>query len=183
MAYFYFDFRDEKKKHRHNLLPSLLVQLAEQSIPCCDIMSPVYLTHGNGRQPPSDDVLMDCLKDMLSASAQQPIYIIMDAIDECPDTSGVRSPRAQVLSFIQELVELRLGNLHICITSRPDIDICKRIEPLTSLRVSLHNQAGHRKDIAKYIRSEADLIAHHKRWLDGDRELVIETLSEKADGM
>ena len=183
MAYFYFDFRDEKKKHRHNLLPSLLVQLAEQFIPCCDIISSVYSAHGNGKQPPSDEVLTKCLKNMLSASAQHPIYIIMDAIDECPDTSGVRSPRARVLSFIQELVELRLGNLHICITSRPEIDIRNRLEPLTSFRVSLHDQAGHQEDIAKYIKSEADFIAHDKRWRDDDRELVIETLSEKVDGM
>ena len=183
MAYFYFDFRDEKKKHCHNLLPSLLVQFAAQSIPCCDILSPIYSAHVNGKQPSSDDALVECLKDMLSASAQHPIYIIMDAIDECPDTSGVRSPRAQVLSFIQELVELRLGNLHICITSRQEIDICNRIDPITPLRVSLHDQTGHQEDIAKYIRSEVNFIANDKRWRDGDKELVIKTLSEKADGM
>jgi hypothetical protein len=183
VAYFYFDFRDEKKKHRHDLLPSLLVQLAEQSIPCSDILSPVYAAHGNGEQPPSDDVLTQCLKDMLSASPQHPVYIIMDAVDECPDSSGVRSPRALVLSFIKELVELRLANLHICITSRPEIDIRNRLEPLTSLRVSLHDEPGHKEDITKYIRSEAEFISHDKRWRDGDKELVIETLSAKADGM
>ena len=183
MAYFYFDFRDEKKKHRHNLLPSLLIQLAAQSIPCCDIISPVYAAHGHGKQPPSDDVLTKCLQDMLSALAQHPIYIIMDGVDECPDTSGVRSPREQILSFIQELVELRLGNLHILITSRSEIDIHNRLEPLTSLRVSLHDQTGHREDIAKYIRSEADFIARKKNWRGDDTQLVIKTLSEKADGM
>ena len=183
MAYFYFDFRDEKKKHRNNLLPSLLVQFAAQSIPCCNIMSPIYSAHGNGKQPPGDEVLMKCLKGMLSASSQHPMYIIMDAIDECPDSSGVRSPRAQVLGFVQELFDLHLGNLHICVTSRPEIDIRNRLEPLTSLRVSLHDQTGHKEDIAKYIRSEADFIAHDKRWREDDKKLVIETLSEKADGM
>ena len=142
MAYFYFDFRDEEKKHRHNLLPSLLVQLAEQSIACADILSPVYSAHGNGKQPPSDDVLMKCLKDMLSASQQYPMYIVMDAVDESPDSSGVRSPREQILSLIQDLVELRLANLHICITSRPEVDIRDCLEPLTSLRVSLHDEIG-----------------------------------------
>ena len=183
MAYFYFDFRDEEKKHRHNLLPSLLVQLAEQSIPCSDILSPVYSAHGNGKQPPSNDVLMKCLKDMLSVSSQHPMYIILDAVDESPDSSGVLSPRAHVLGFIQELVELRLANLRICITSRPEIDIRNRLEPLTSLRVSLHDEIGHKEDIEKYIRSAAEFISQDKRWRDGDKELVIETLSGKADGM
>jgi hypothetical protein len=126
---------------------------------------------------------MECLKNMLSASPQQPMYIIMDAVDECPDFSGVRSPRAHVLSVIQELAELRLANLHICITSRPEIDIRNRLEPLASLRISLHDEIGHQEDIGKYIRSEVEFISHHKSWRDGDKELVIETLSEKADGM
>ena len=107
----------------------------------------------------------------------------MDAVDECPNTSGVRSPREQVLSLIQELVDLRLPNLHICVTSRPEIDIRNRLEPLKSLRVSLHDQAGHKEDIAKYISLRSILFPSNKRWRDDDKELVIETLSEKADGM
>lgn len=183
MAYFYFDFRDEKKKHRHNLLSSLLVQLAAQSITCSDILTPIYSAHGNGKQPPSDDVLIGCLKDMLSASLQHPIYITIDAVDESPDSSGVRSPRAQVLNFIQEIVELRLANLHICITSRPEVDIRDCLEPLTSLRISLHDENGHKEAISKYITSEVAFIARNKRWRNDDKELVIETLSKKADGM
>ena len=183
MAYFYFDFRDDNKKHRHNLLHSLLVQFAANSIPCFDIISRVYSAHGKGTQPPSDEVLINCLTNVLSATTQHPIYIILDALDECPDTSGVRSPRERVLSLIKHLVNLRLRNLHICVTSRPEIDIRIRLEPLTSRRVSLHDQTGHKEDIAKYIRSEVDIIADDKRWREDDKELVIEILSEKADGM
>ncbi len=132
---------------------------------------------------PSDEVLINCLTNMLSAMTQHPIYIIVDALDECPDTSGVRSPRERVLSLVKDLVNLHLPNLHICITSRPEIDIRVRLEPLTSRRVSIHDQTGHKEDIAKYIRSEVDVIANDKRWREDDKKLVIETLSEKADGM
>ncbi len=185
MAYFYFDFRDDNKKHRRNLLPSLLVQFAAHSIPCCDIISRVYSARGKGTEQPSDEVMINCLTNMLrvSATTQRPIYIIVDALDECPNTSGVRSPRERVLGLITDLVDLRLPNLHICITSRPETDIRNRLEPLTSLRVSLHDQSGHREDIVKYIRSEVDFIANDKRWREDDKGLVIETLSEKADGM
>jgi len=120
---------------------------------------------------------------MLSATTQHPIYIVVDALDECPDTSGVRSPRERVLSFIKDLVNLRLPNLHICATSRPEIDIRVRLEPLASRHVSLHDQTGHKEDITKYIMSEVDVIANDKRWREDDKDLVIETLSKKADGM
>ena len=183
VAYFYFDFRDDNKKYRHNLLPSLLAQFAAHSIPCCDIISRVHSTHGKGMQQPSDEVMINCLTNILSTTTQHPIYIIMDALDECPDSSGVESPRERVLGLIKYLVGLGLPNLHICTTSRPEMDICNRLEPLTSRRVSLHSQTGHTEDIAKYIRSKVGVIADDKRWRKDDKELVIETLSEKADGM
>jgi hypothetical protein len=184
VAYFYFDFRDENKKHRHNLLPSLLVQFAAHSIHCCDIISRAYSAHGNGTQQPSDQVMINCLTNIvLSATIRHPIYIIVDALDECPNTSGVRSPRGRVLSLIKDLVELRLPNLHVCVTSRPEVDIHVRLEPLTSRCVSLHDQTGHQEDIAKYISYEVDAIANDENWREDDKELVIKTLSEKADGM
>lgn len=183
VAYFYFDFRDENKKHRHNLLPSLLVQFAACSTTCCDIISRVYSTHGKGMQQPSDEILIDCLTDMLSAMSQHPVYIVLDALDECPNTFDVRSPRERVLSLIKCLIDLRLPNLHLCATSRLEIDICNRLEPLKPQLVSLHDHSGHKEDIAKYIKSEVDFIATTKKWREDDKELVFEALSEKADGM
>jgi hypothetical protein len=42
--------------------------------------------------------MAECLKEMLSLEAQPPIYIILDALDECPVTSIVPlSPREEVL--------------------------------------------------------------------------------------
>ena len=120
---------------------------------------------------------------MLSAMTQHPNYIIMDALDECPDTTGVSSAREEVLSLVNDLVDLHLPNLHICTTSRPEIDIRGVLEPSTSLRISLHDQPGQKEDIANYIRSVVHSDIKMKRWREDDRKLVIDTLSEKADGM
>ncbi|KAH9046660.1 hypothetical protein EDB84DRAFT_630033 [Lactarius hengduanensis] len=70
MAYFYFDFRDLDKQHRRNLLPSLLIQLSDQSLPCFDILSRLYSVHKKGAQQPSDSVMIRCLNDMLTKLAQ-----------------------------------------------------------------------------------------------------------------
>jgi hypothetical protein len=67
--------------------------------------------------------MIECLKEMLTLPLQGPTYIILDALDECPNNSGIPSPRKEVLQLINELVDLRLPNLHICATSRPEIDI------------------------------------------------------------
>jgi hypothetical protein len=185
MAYFYFDFRDISKQHLRDLIPSLLTQLSTQSNICCDILSRLYSGHGDGAQQPNDDALKRCLIEMLTVPDHHPIYLIMDALDECPDTSEVPSPRNRILRLLKELVDLHHPNIRICVTSRPEFDIRDFLEPLTSRRVSLHDQSGQKQDIADYVRSVvySDLEPYIRRWRKEDKELVIEDLSTRADGM
>ena len=185
MGYFYFDFRDANKQGLRDLLSSLLIQLSGRSGPRCDILSKLYFTHDDGTKQPSDSILTECLEKMLTLPDQPPTYLIIDALDESPTTSGIPSPRETVFQLLEHLVNLSLTNLHICVTSRPEIDIRNVIEPLTSLRLSLHDQAGQRKDIADYVRSVVYSRSEQimRRWKTEDKELVIETLSERADGM
>jgi hypothetical protein len=73
---------------------------------------------------------------MLTVEAQRPTYIIMDALDECPITStGIPSPREDILDFVDELVGLHITNLHICVTSRPAHDIQTVLEHLSLTRL------------------------------------------------
>ena len=185
LSYFYFDFRDANKQNLDDLVRSLLTQLSARSDTRCDTLSHVYESHDRGTKQPSDDLLTRCLIRMLSIPDQPQIYLIMDALDECPDGSGIPSPRERVLRLLKELVDLHLPNLHVCVTSRPEIDIRNVLGPLTSCPVSLHNQSGQKKDIADYVRSvvysESEPIM--KRWRTEDKDLVIKTLSERADGM
>jgi hypothetical protein len=122
---------------------------------------------------------------MLSFPDQPPIYLIIDGLDESPDISGIPSVRERVLQFLKELVDLRLPNLHICATSRPEIDIRDVLAPLTSLRVSLHDEIGQKEDIAHYVRSVVYSNSEPimRRWRMEDKKLVVETLCERADGM
>ncbi len=185
MAYFYFDFRDINKRHWRDLVPSLLTQLSSRSDPRCDILSRLYSDHDDGAQQPNDETLTRCLKEMLTLPDQRPTYLIIDALDECSNVSGIPTPRKRVLQLVKELVDLHIPNLHICVTSRPEVDIRDVLEPLTSRQVSLHNQSGQKKDIEDYVRSVVYSNSEPimRRWKKEDRELVIETLSERADGM
>ena len=185
MAYFYFYFRDVNKQHWRDLVPSLLIQLSAQSGPRCDILSRFYSKHDSGARQPSDDILTGCLNEMLTLQDQRPIYLIFDALDECSNVSGIPTPRNRVLQLVEELVNRHIPNLHICVTSRPEVDIRDVLEPLTSRRVSLHDQSGQKKDIEEYVRSVVYSNSEPimRRWRKEDKELVIETLSERADGM
>jgi hypothetical protein len=185
MAYFYFDFRDVDKQGLRELLCSLLTQLSARSAPRCDILSNLYLAHDEGKEQPSDSDLAECLKKMLAIPNQRPTYLIMDALDECPNTPGIAPPRERVLQLVKELAEICVPSLHLCITSRPEIDIRDVLEPLTSRRVSLHDESGQKDDIANYVRSVVYSRSepYMRRWKMEDKEIVVKTLSERADGM
>ena len=119
VAYFYFNFGDAAKQDARGFLSSLLIQLCVQSDSFCDILSAIYSKHDRGLRQPSEDVLLQCLKEMVVVPGQGPLYIVVDALDECPNPSGLTSPRKEVLKIMQELVKLHLPHLHLSATSRP----------------------------------------------------------------
>ncbi len=125
------------------------------------------------------------LKDMLTFPDQGPVYLILDALDECPNTSGVPSFREQVLDLVKDLVDLQLRSLRICVTSRPEVDIRDVLENVASHSVSLHDESGQKRDIVEYVESvvHSNSVGAIRRWRDADKDLVIKTLSERADGM
>jgi hypothetical protein len=183
MAYYYFDFRDIKKQDLYGLLSSLVSQLSAELDSCYNVLSQLYSDHAGGTRKPTTSMLIKCLKDMLSVPGQGPIYIIIDALDECPNVSGTPSAREEVLELIEELVELDLPNVHLCVASRPEIDIRMVLEPLEPLHISLHDESGQRDDINEYIKSVIFSDRKMRRWRDEEQRLVIDTLSRKVDGM
>jgi hypothetical protein len=185
IAYYYFDFKDVAKRDIRGLLTSLLLQPVDDSDRCWDLLSQLHKACRDGLEQPSEVALAQCLKSMLDLPGQLPTYIIIDALDECPNTTGTPSAREKVLNFVEDLVQSNHSNLFICITSRPEQDISTTLNPLTSQsrRVSLHEEGGQTEDINSYVRSFVLNDKTMRRWRVEDKELVISVLSERAQGM
>jgi len=182
LAFFYCDFREDQKKELRGLLSSFLVQLCHQSDSYFAILSNFYSEHNKGLRPPSDDALAGCLKNLLNLPGLAPVYLIVDALDECPNPSVVRSPRAKVLCLIEELVKTQILNLRVCVTSRPEFDIKDVLDPLIFRSVSLHDESGQKRDIEDYIKSVINTRTT-KRWKEEHRNLAVDVLTEKSNGM
>ncbi|KAI0270079.1 hypothetical protein BGY98DRAFT_278745 [Russula aff. rugulosa BPL654] len=185
VAYYYFDFKDAAKQDVRGLLTSLLLQLIDDSDPCWDLLSQLHQRCRDGSEHPSVATLAECLNSMLDLPGQIPTYIIIDALDECPNNTGAPSARERVLSFMEDLVQSKHPNLFICITSRPEQDISTTLNPLTSpsRRVSLHEEGGQMEDINIFVRSFVKNDRTMRRWRAEDKDLVIRVLSERAQGM
>ena len=183
MAYFYCDFRDPKKQEVTGLLSSLVSQLSAKSDPCYNILSAQYSEYDGGSRRPDDDALLSCLEKMIKTEGLPTVYIIIDGLDECPSDSSVKPHRGWVLDLVNKLVDLQPPNVRICATSRPEADIQSALASLASHTVSLHGEAGQKKDISDYVRSVVNSDWRMQKWRENDKEMVITILSQKADGM
>jgi len=183
MAFFYCDFRDPKKQEVTGLLASLVSQLSAKSDPCHNILSALYSECDGGSRRPGDNALLSCLEEMITNEGLPTVYIIIDGLDECPGDSGIKSHREWVLELVNELVDLQLPNVRICATSRPEADIQTAFASSASHTISLHDEAGQNKDITDYVRFIVNSDRKMRRWRENDKETVITTLSQKADGM
>jgi hypothetical protein len=183
VAHYYFDFNDATKRDIGGLLASLLSQLSHDSDCFREILYELYKMSGDER--PKASALENCLKTMVELPEQPPIFIIVDALDECPSTTGLPSARGEVLDIVENLVRSNNPNLFICITCRHEQDIQTVLNGLTykSSRVSLHEENGQRDDIITYVRHIINTTREMQTWPKDDKELIFDTLSKRAGGM
>jgi len=184
LAYYYFDSRESKKQDLYGLLSSLLCQLSGESDSYLDILSKLHSDCANGMRKPSNRAASGCLTDMLKLPGQGRIYVIIDALDECParNVPGRPSAREEVLELVK-LVGFEIPNVHVCVASRLENDVMKFLQPLNPLEISLHDEVGQKNDVTKYIESSVHSYSKTKGWNKEETQLIIDTLSDKADGM
>jgi hypothetical protein len=181
LAMFFCDFKDDTKRDFRGLLSSIIFQLCNQSDSYYEIISAFYSSHRDGAQSPRNDDLLQCLSDLLNVPRQAPVYVIVDALDECPNMSHLSSRREKVLTALENLIKSQFPDLHICITSRPETDIKSVLEPLSYRSISLHDETGQKEDIENYIKSVVS--TKMRRWKPEHKQLVIDALTKGADGM
>ncbi|EMD34301.1 hypothetical protein CERSUDRAFT_75873 [Gelatoporia subvermispora B] len=156
-----------------------------KTILCCSqLLSGLWSSHSSGSQQPNERDLLQCLKTMLELLSDQDLYVIIDALDECPDDSlEEHSKRHGVLKLICEIIGWGSQNLHMCVSSRPEPDIRAALEALSPCAVSLHAEDGQAHEISAYVSSVIESQSAFQRWKPQDRALAIARLSEKANGM
>jgi len=85
--------------------------------------------------------------------------------------------------LVAELIDSQVPNLRICVTSRPETEIKALLSPLTFRSISLHDESGQMEDINNYITFVVNTDQMMRKWKTADKQLVIEVLTNKADGM
>ncbi|VDB88233.1 unnamed protein product [Peniophora sp. CBMAI 1063] len=177
VAYYYFDFRDEAKQDAHGLLYSLVHQLSGASSDCLRLHREFYTLLGkHGR--PSLAPLVDHLR-ALARCLPGPIYIVVDAIDECP----LEARRTEVLPYLRKLTSLHLPHVHVLLTSRPEVDIRRCFEDDCTHSMNLQDVKPHAEDMSSYITHVLTSDLDFGDWPERLVNLACDTLQKKANGM
>jgi hypothetical protein len=172
-AYFYFDFNEGKKRLVQSLAHSLVTQFSDQCLNTPVALAALFSKSHNGNQQPKltqiTQVLFDIIKGFRHA------YIVIDAFDECIEHDNL-------IFFIKEMLDWKLENLHILVTSRPERFIDTFLKPRVSGVISIDG-AIVGADIEAYVHERLSTDSRMKRWPLEYQNNVHASLTKGANGM
>ncbi|CAK5271472.1 unnamed protein product, partial [Mycena citricolor] len=175
-AFAFISYREEQSQRLESVLSALVYQLATQARCFHNQLKIAYDRRGSALSA-SRIVLFQCLVEMLK-SAPKRVIILMDGLDEYPNPRRA----GDFLPFLRNFHGCNINNLRLLLASRPEQDIQRVLEPITTHLLDLEEKAGSRKgDISSFIKAQME--EHHPDWSVSVREKVEKALTRGANGM
>jgi len=172
IAFAYLSHQERIQQTPSNIMGSLLKQLVQDRPALCDLLKPLFQKRG-GR----NTILT--LKDVSVAlehviARHRKVFIVIDALDECPKHNGFRDVLLSELGSLSRHVNL-------LVTSRSHINIDFDIEGAARLEIQASEA-----DLRKYLWTRITRANRPVRFVRPDDELkakIVETLLGNAQGM
>ncbi|KAJ7939896.1 hypothetical protein B0H13DRAFT_1850099 [Mycena leptocephala] len=105
VAYFYFDFRDEKRQSVDIALRRIILQLSAQSPDPYGALDRQYML-SKGQVLPTYRDLLEVLQELLANVAHT--YIVLDVLDECKEADQVRL--LELISTLRSWTDRSIGD-------------------------------------------------------------------------
>ncbi|KAJ7855171.1 ankyrin repeat-containing domain protein [Mycena olivaceomarginata] len=168
IAYFYFDFRDEKSQRMKIMLQSIILQLSAQSPNSYSVLEREFES-SQGQTLPTYNKLLGILEELLSDFAHT--YIVLDALDECNE-------HQVLVQLITRLRDRTTQSLHLLFTSQPREIFMEAFKhaPLIVLTPDITH-----KDIQRFINSELLTLSHLTRRMRAEE--IVAKVVKKSNGM
>jgi hypothetical protein len=175
VVFFYFDFNN-KDTLPTAVLRSLIEQLSLQCASIPYALQSLFSRNeqGGGHRDPSQEDLISTLKAILRSF--QAVYIVFDALDECPE----RSRFLTVLTDIHSWEEF--GMLHLLVTSRKERDIEDVLAGLISHEMRM-DEGLVDGDIEVHVTRTLEDDVKFSMWSPEEKEMVKTALMKDAGGM
>jgi hypothetical protein len=172
VAYFYFDFRNERQLGMDTMLRSIIWQLSGWSPSPYSSLQTLYETLGHGTVYPQAIELLGVLQDLLSQLDRT--YIVIDGLDECNKTDW-----KSLVQFLCSLCQPAKYPLHLLFTSQPLEEFRKAFKGITFIEL---DSAVTTSDIRSFVGSEVSRVGN---WAsdNGYVKDITEQIVQKSNGM
>lgn len=140
-----------------------------------------YDQNNYGQQTPTHDGQLAMLKEAVSGFDH--LYLVIDALDECPNKEGERE---KLLKVIESIHGWNSTSVHIMATSRKESDIADHFRGVNRINGPITEICAQNKDVQEDIKKYLRLRLEHKsfsRWKPGLKNEVRVSLAARADGM
>lgn len=171
VAYLYCDYKRQAEHTTPKLLAAVLKQLVQDRPSIAQPLSGLYDHHQLRRTRLLPKETLRALRSVLGNYSK--VYVVIDALDECPERDSNRSQLLELCRSLQEQTDLRL-----MATSRHIPDIVAEFKGMPQVEVHASNA-----DVKRYVEGQIDRLA---KCVQRDRdlqELVKERIVKAADGM
>jgi ankyrin repeat domain-containing protein 50 len=140
----------------------------------------VYTRCNNGKQAAAIRDLMVVFSAFAATEQLDDIYIVVDALDECPTSKGERK---ELLELIRDIIALSPSKIHLLVTSRPEFDIKEMLSSSPTVSPLSIQNTEIKADIKKYIAHQLATDLKLKGWSSDVKLLIEDHLTKKANGM
>uniref|UniRef100_A0A4E9D6D4 Uncharacterized protein n=1 Tax=Gibberella zeae TaxID=5518 RepID=A0A4E9D6D4_GIBZA len=172
IAYIYCNYRNQDDQKVDKILASLVRQLTERQTTFPKVIQDLYDRHERNKTWPLMEELSKVLQSLVKTHDR--FYIIVDALDECQTSGGIRS---QLLSQLVDLKENSDTNLFMTSRYMPDIE-----ETLHGKIMKLEVRASE-EDVGSYLDSRLTFLSELVKKNNDLRDEIRAKVIKAADGM
>jgi Cdc6-like AAA superfamily ATPase len=169
VAYIYCNYKAQQQQDLTSMLAAILKQLTQGQSPSLAYVERLHERHAKHGTKPSLKDIYNTLEQV--CSLYQTVYIVIDALDECQD-----STRRQLLTKVHDLQTRRDVRLMVTSRSMPEIES----EYQTALRLEVR---ATKEDIKRFVAHQIHRLPMCIRRDPTLQELVQERIIEAVDGM
>lgn len=174
IAYFYFDFGENKKQCIRNCLSSSIAQICRHRSCIPDEIESFYTRQKSTTVQPLVTDLLDVLS---TATDGLEVFLICDALDECTD-------QELLMDALSAISSGTFGNIKVLVTSRSERSIEIAVSPFSTSNVCIQLQdAEIEADIRIFVSNSISKESRMKKWPEGLKTDVESALVLGAKGM
>lgn len=160
----------------------MIAQLCSQIVHLPRKLKELYKRCNDGKHKADLASLKTALKLFAVAEEMHNIFLVADALDECPK-NGDRELRNELLELIAEIKSWSPSNIHLLVTSRQELDIKEKLTPLLTTSAISIQGSGVEADIKKHIENQLATDPKLKGWSSDLKMCIERALVEGANGM